>query len=596
MKSRFLTAVVLWLLVAGAASAVQPGGSGEIARWDEHTAAAREAEEREEWQAALGHHRRALGVADGFEAHDPRRLETLEALAGLHYRRLNQPAEALPYFERAAAIREATGAISGKPASKTWGALSSIYQSMQAWDRAAWADALGVRNLEARWGDDSPQLASDLTHLAWLIDQARPGDPEAERHILRAIDIADTPARRRDAYASAGRYYRDRGRYEEAIDHLAEAIAAHEAAPAPNLEDLVALYGDAGEAYAGAGQGELAEEAFATAVQLQEERFGSHHQYLVLPLYRLGELLLAEGRPGDALPHLERAVALADAAWGGSSAGYARQALARAFEALERPVPERARVAAGEGDDCCSGSGLPPEIQALQQEGKIDRAARLARERALAAEAAHGAVSRKAADAWGDLGLVLWGVDPAGAADAYERKLEILGRLDGASPSEIARAAGSAAYLASTLEEYERCETLRLVQVETLRAGSASASLAEAVADLGKARIWLERYSRAAEDFRWAAELWEAVAGENSPEVLDARYWVAWSLIREDRFEEAEEVLVADLARLENARSQENQRALERVLASLAGLFEETGRDGEAQVMRERRLALLAGE
>ena len=594
LRACLLATAVLGLLLAGATSAGQPEGNQECKLWDEHSAAARDAEQRKDWQAALGHYRQALEVAETLEAHDPRRLETLEALGEIYYWHLHQPAEALPYLERAAAFREATGTFSGKEAWNTLWALSSTYQSLQAWDKAVWAKTLELRSSEARWGKDSPRLASDLTHLAWLVDQARPGDPKAERYILRAIHLADTPERRRDAYASAGRYYLDRGRYDEAIDHLAEAIALHEAASVPNLERLYSLYGAAGEAYSGAGQPELAEKALTTAVTLQEERFGPSHPYLVRPLYDLGHLLLAQGRPEAALPHLERAVALADASWGRSSAGYVRDALAQAYQALDRPVPKRAKVSAGEEDDCSCGSDLPPEIEALREKGEIKQAEELARKRVRSTAAEHGAVSREAAGAWGTLGLLLWSTDPAGAADAYEEKLEILDHLDGVSSSEIARTADRAAYLASSLQQYERCEGLRLRQVKALRAGTASASLAEAVGRLGQARMWLERYAEAAEDYRRAAELWGAIAGEGSAKALEARQWMAWSLIRDNRFNEAEQVLVADLARLENARSQEEQRALEQVLLALTRVFEATGRDGEAQAMRERRRALMA--
>ena len=89
-RARLLTAAFLGLLLASAAFAVQPEGSRESTRWDEHTAAAREAEEAQDWEAALGHYRRALEVAERFESHDPRRLETLESLGELHRRRLNR--------------------------------------------------------------------------------------------------------------------------------------------------------------------------------------------------------------------------------------------------------------------------------------------------------------------------------------------------------------------------------------------------------------------------------------------------------------------------------------------------------------------------
>jgi tetratricopeptide (TPR) repeat protein len=298
---------------------------------------------------------------------------------------------------------------------------------------------------------------------------------------------------------------------------------------------------------------------------------------------------------------LERAVAVADASWGKSSAGYVRQDLARAYKALDRPVPKRARVAADAEDDCSCDSGPIPEIEALRQEiealrqnGRIERATELARERVHSAEAEHGAVSRTAADAWGDLGLLLWQTDPAGAADAYERELEILRRMDDASASEVARAARSAANLAASLAQHERCEALRRVQVEALRAGSASASLADAMTDLGETHMQLERYAEATADFRRAAELWTTVAGDGSSEVIKVRGRMAWSMIRQSRFGEAEEVLVADLARLENARSEEDLWALERVLYALAEVFQETGRDVDAQTMRERRLALMS--
>jgi len=591
-----VAAVVLLVGLSPPSGAQPPAEGGVEGAWEQRMAAARAAEKEKEWRAADGHYQQALRVAERFPVEDPRRVETLESLGRLHSLRLHSNREALLFYQQAAEIRLAAGTTTEPEAGDTWAALRRIYESTQAWERAAWAGRYELRCREVRWGEDSPRLTSDLTHLAWLVDQARPGDPEAEELILRAVGLADTLERRQSAYAAAGHYYLDRGRYDEASDYFAEAIVAHQDAPVPFLERLVSLHQGAGQAYAGAGQAELAEAAFLTAVALQEEKGGAHHRFLVRPLYRLGKFLADEGRPEEALPHLERAVALADVAWGPSSVGYVREELRQVLDALGRAAPEDQQATVSEGADCCCESGLSPEIEELRRKGELEAAVELARSQVETRQATHGAVSRPVADAWGQVGLVLWSVDAAGSVDAFERQLEILEQLEDTSPAELARVADRAAYQASVVDDPERAETFRLVQIESLRADGATASLAEALEDLGHVRSKLDRHEEAVEDFRWAAEIWSASAGEMSPGALEARRWMAWSLIRAQRFREAEELLVADLNELEDPTnlSQESSLALERVLYALIQVFEKTDRQGEAQALEERRRVLMA--
>lgn len=591
-------AVAVGLLVglctpSGAQPPAEAGGEGA---WEQRMAAARAAEKEREWQGAAEQYREALRVAERFPAEDLRRVETLEALGGLHYWHFNNTREALPFYEQAAEIRLATGTTTNAEAGDTWEALRRIYRSTQAWEKAAWAGRYELRCREAQWGEDSPRLTSDLTYLGWLVDQARPGDPEAEELILRALGLVATLEQRQRAYAAAGRYYLDRGRYEEASDYFAQAIVAHEDAPVPFVERLVSVHEGAGQAYAGAGQAELAEASFRTAVALQEEKFGAQHPALVRFLYRLGKFLADEGRPEEALSHLERAVALADVAWGSSSVGYVREELRRVLDDLGRATPTDQQATASEGVDRCCDSDLSGEIEELRRKGELEAAVELARTQVESRQATHGADSRPVADAWGQVGLLLWSVDAAGSVDAFERQLEILEQLEGTSPAELARVADRAAYQASVVEDYERAEIFRLVQIESLRADGATASLAEALEDLGHVRSKLDRHEEAVEDFRRAAEIWSASAGEMSPDALEARRWMAWSLIRAQRFREAEELLVADLNELEDPTnlSQESSLALERVLYALIQVFEKTDRQAEARALKERRRALMA--
>jgi tetratricopeptide (TPR) repeat protein len=567
--------------------------AGDVeARWEDQMAAGLSAEKEKEWHAALEHYRAALGLSEQIPARDFRRLDTLEALAQLHYRRLKSDRRALPYLEEAAEIRLATGATLGTGARETWGSLQRIYYSHLAWKKAAWAGRYELRCQELRWGEDSPRLIWDLTLLAWQIDHARPGDPEAEELILRAVALADTPQKRGRTYTSAGDYYLRHERYEEANDYITAAIVAYEHTPVPQLQELVSLYGYLGEAYAGAGQTELAETSFLTALSLQEEWYGARHPKLVHPLYRLGKFLVEAGQPGEALPHLERAVALADAAWGPGSVGYLRETHRAALAALGRPVPEPATVS--KWIDCCCGPGLAPEIEELLQNGELEAAEEFARSLVATRQAEHGAVSREAADALGELGLVLH--DSGEAADVFERQFEIVWQLDETSPRELAWIAERVAWSSASIGDFERAERFRLIQIESLRVSPAQALLAEAWKYLGELRLELGRPEEAFHDFRLAAETWIALTGGMPPEAFKARGRMAWALIRAGRFREAEELLIQDLDALEDpARlTQESTGALERVLYALMRLYETTDRDGEAQAMEERRRALMA--
>ncbi len=84
------------------------------------------------------------------------------------------------------------------------------------------------------------------------------------------------------------------------------------------------------------------------ALEIHEKAFGKNHPDLAYPLVALGELLLAQGKPAEALPFLERAQKLAPE---GNIRAELRFALARALWSAKRPDRQRAVTLATEAKD-----------------------------------------------------------------------------------------------------------------------------------------------------------------------------------------------------------------------------------------------------
>jgi tetratricopeptide (TPR) repeat protein len=185
--------------------------------------------------------------------------------------------------------------------------------------------------------DDLPELEALAVWDERLRQVARPADGDAvlaaaSRAETLAAEAGDADARRRLlAYAGAG--YRMVGRGDDAVPCLREALELAAGDPDPRAE-VVALIR--------LGEAERCRDRFAEAEALLREaldrakRLGSHEDFA---LQHLGKCLVDAGAPDDAVPVLERALALRLERGDADLVDSTRRALAVALR-------ERARAAA----------------------------------------------------------------------------------------------------------------------------------------------------------------------------------------------------------------------------------------------------------
>jgi serine/threonine protein kinase/tetratricopeptide (TPR) repeat protein len=359
----------VWLMLARYAGIIEENPE-EIATW---------LAQAEAWNHRLGH------------ASDSRRIE-IEHVRGKLQMTEEQPRAAVATLSHAL---ESAEALWGKDDPRLIALLDDraaaegqLRQTKAALADAERAMALGI----AAWGPEYPDLAQvrrvlGLLCVEQLGDLAR-GERELELALQLALAQGDADsvevANSEQALSLAGQY---RGDYAATLDHAERAeqiyarqlgsdhprrgealvgvgaarfmrkdykgsLAAYEAA-----EPILRMHGrrdtfgfllsNTGETLLALDQLDRAQADFAQALEILETKLGPQHADLAFPLKGLGLAQLRAGRPRDALPPLERALALNEAAPGADPQERAeiRWALARALRAVGRD-PARARALA----------------------------------------------------------------------------------------------------------------------------------------------------------------------------------------------------------------------------------------------------------
>lgn len=126
---------------------------------------------------------------------------------------------------------------------------------------------------EGRYGENAPEVATDLNNLA-----------EVYRHL---------------------------GRYDEAEPLYLRAIALDEAAGSGNDANRAASLNNLGLLYRAQGRNDKAERIYKESLGLLEDAYGHSHPQVAMSLNNLAKLYEATGRPERARPLLERAERIA---------------------------------------------------------------------------------------------------------------------------------------------------------------------------------------------------------------------------------------------------------------------------------------------
>ncbi|MCA9661092.1 MAG: tetratricopeptide repeat protein [Myxococcales bacterium] len=166
---------------------------------------------------------------------------------------------------------------------------------------------------ERQVGPDHPETAKILNNIA-IIHKGRGELEEARRHAERVVtiyrrvfgeahpDFAASLANLANLQLSAGDYEGALASYDEAL----RALQAAEAGPG----EVGRLLYNLGVAYHLRGRFAEAAESYARSLELQTPVLGPDHPEIAYPLTGLGSSLVELGRFDDALPHLERALAI----------------------------------------------------------------------------------------------------------------------------------------------------------------------------------------------------------------------------------------------------------------------------------------------
>lgn len=228
--------------------------------------------------------------------------------------------EAIPLAERAAVLldiepRRSDDVIRAQVFVLT--DLGNLYDKARREAEAETVFTKAIAITEKQWGREHPMIAKALKGMARLERMSAEGG-EAEQLLWRAYSIekrayGTTDLRLSDTVAELGTLYWSWGRPKAAEAQLKEAIHIAKAAGGANSATYLASYALLlGDLYVETSRFTDAEAAYREALQTMESDPGRNQFDLAIGLYRVGMVLDYQQRAADALPYLERALAIID--------------------------------------------------------------------------------------------------------------------------------------------------------------------------------------------------------------------------------------------------------------------------------------------
>lgn len=248
-------------------------------------------------------------------SHEPGHPDIAESLSNVASVRhaVGAFAEARPLYERALSIQKQTLGPHHPNVAQTLNNLAVVHDDAGDYTqaRALHEEALTIR--EEVLGQDHPDVAQSLNNLALTyvvrreFSQARPlferalaiKEKATPGHPSLAVTLQNLAAI--DYYM--GNHARAQARLERALSLLVAAVGPEHPSVGAVLTALASLY-TAARSY------ERARETYARGLVILERTLGPNHPEFALGLYNLAAVHLAEERPGEALPLLERAMAV----------------------------------------------------------------------------------------------------------------------------------------------------------------------------------------------------------------------------------------------------------------------------------------------
>ncbi len=268
---------------------------------------------RELFEEALARHEEAL--AAGRPDSDPLALaETLEAYGQLLK---NQRAyrEAIGAHRRALEIREAILGPEHPRVGQTLRNLGTVVRYADGVEQGLPYMERAVSILEKALGPNHPSLADALSIVGLALRELERFD-EAERAFERSLEIrqaalGDEHPLVAESLNSLALNAKSTGRFDRSRELYERTIAVQEAALGRDHGDLApSLTGYAELLHRDLGDAESARPVFERVVELRIKNLGAEHSFVALALHNLTRLLVEEEEYAEALPLLERALAI----------------------------------------------------------------------------------------------------------------------------------------------------------------------------------------------------------------------------------------------------------------------------------------------
>ncbi len=259
-------------------------------------------------------HERAVAIAERVWGPDHPEVATPLNDLGLVLREMGELPGARAVYERALAIREKALGPDHPQVAASLNNLAMVLKGMGEWApaRAGYGRALAI--WEQALGPDHPYVGQVLNNLGGLL--FRQGEwPEARAALERSLAIREK-ASGPDSLDVAQTLY-SLGALLREVDLAASSTALRRARTisekvlGPDHADVAYSWApSAGRWCAGASSTRGARILLERALMLREKALGPSNAAVAEPLLGLGELHLARGKPQEAAPPLERALAV----------------------------------------------------------------------------------------------------------------------------------------------------------------------------------------------------------------------------------------------------------------------------------------------
>lgn len=262
---------------------------------------------------AEGTYRELMAVAE--RRRMPLEIElTLANDYGVLLRERGRPEEAEALYRRALAIHRRLGTENGQEAART---LSNLAMAVRQQDRLGEAESLLEQALEIQRstvGEPHPDVATALNNLAAVV--RRQGDLERAEALYRealaqrVAVLGGTHPEVAQSLNNLGFVLYQRGEVDTSLELFREAYDIWRAAYGGDHPQLATALSNLGSICRRQERWDEAVDLLRQAAEMFERIHGPDHASVAAALLRWGGTLLEAGRPGPALPVLERSLAI----------------------------------------------------------------------------------------------------------------------------------------------------------------------------------------------------------------------------------------------------------------------------------------------